>query len=177
MNRNKYKMMATIGVLTALSVILSYIKLPIIPPPFAFLTLEFADVPMVVALLLYGPVPALVISVLRNLLSLIITDSMGIGVLANLILDGVFLLAYALTWRAGRKPIKALIIACVSTVLASIFFNFAVFIPLYRFVGMYPEGVPAWYYIAAGLLPLNLVKWPLMSVLGYWLHKPVRRLA
>lgn len=173
-----YRKLTTMGVLTALSVILSLLELPIIPPPFHFLKLDFADVPILLSLLLIGPGPALVISVLRGAIRIFVSNSMLVGELANLLLDATFIAAYCIAarLRAGRLHDRSrMSIAAVTNIVLSVVYNFAIFIPLYKLLGMYPEGVPAWYYVAAGLLPLNLIKWPLVSVIAYWLGKPLRR--
>lgn len=172
-----YRTLTTIGVLTAASILLSLVELPIIPPPFTFLKLDFADVPVILACLLMGPLPALVISLVRNIIGIFTTSTMGIGSVANFMMAALYVLVFYLISRKNKDN-KRLIVAMASAsgvnIAASVVLNFAVFIPLYQLVGMYPNGVSPIYYIAAGLLPLNLVKWPVLSVVSFLLSKPLR---
>ncbi len=172
---NRYKTITTVAVLAAASILLSYIELPIIPPPFSFLRLDFAELPVLLGLMILGPVPTIVLCALRFLITIASTSTPIVGPLANITLELIFIGAWCLMAYRVKKPIPRMVWVNAITVVGAVVCNFLLFIPLYQMMGMFPEGVPALYYIVAGILPLNLIKWPLMTALAHWVAKPLRR--
>src|SRR6185437_14136427 len=85
MKKLSVKSFVIIGMLSSLSFILMLIKFPI--PPFPpYLTVDFSDIPALIAAILLGPVPAILVALFKNILDYFITGSgtgIPIGHLAN----------------------------------------------------------------------------------------------
>ena len=87
-------------VLTALfasiSILLSYFEVPVIPPPFTFLKLDFAEVPIILCAIIFGFVPAVCAEFVRSVISFFLTGSptAGVGTAFNFVLGVVFAVIY-----------------------------------------------------------------------------------
>ena len=75
---------ACAAIMTALAVSLMYVEvsLPFMPP---FLKFDFSEVPVLVGSFALGPIYGVIIELLKNLLHLPATGTMGIGELSNFI--------------------------------------------------------------------------------------------
>lgn len=170
MAKKTTRIMTMTAVLAAVSIVLSYFEIPIIPA-FPFLKLDFAEVPIILCALFLGPVPAITAEGIRNLFALLLTGTatLGIGTLANFILGTLFVLALHLYVRNTNHKYNrfvGLLAASIFITLAASILNLVLFVPLYQMVGMFPQGVAPIYFVIAGILPLNLIKWPLLSIIS-----------
>jgi len=157
----------------ALSVLLSYFEIPIIPA-FPFLKLDFAEVPIILSAVLLGFVPAVCAEGIRSLIALFLTGtaSAGVGTAFNFVLGVLFAFIYCffLRSKSWKLLLKMIVVAFGLTVVACIL-NFVAVVPLYKQIGMFPQGIATEYYILAGALPLNLVKWLSNSLLAALISK------
>ena len=88
---------AACAILTAMAVLLMYLEIPLPFMP-VFLKFDFAELPVLIGTFALGPVWGIVIELLKNLIHLPVTQTMGIGELSNFI-TGVIYVA-----TAGHLP-------------------------------------------------------------------------
>ncbi|MDT3972846.1 ECF transporter S component, partial [Staphylococcus saprophyticus] len=76
------KRLITISMLSAVAFILMFIKFPIpfLPP---YLTLDFGDVPALLATFILGPVAGLIVEFIKNLLNFLFNIGDPVGPVAN----------------------------------------------------------------------------------------------
>lgn len=171
--KQNIRLMTFTALLAAVSVLLSYFEIPIIPA-FPFLKLDFAEVPIILSAMLLGFVPAVCAEGVRSVIALFLTGtaSAGVGTAFNFVLGVLFALIYCffLGKKSWRLPVKMLVGALGLTIIACLL-NFVAVVPLYKQIGMFPQNVATEYYIWAGALPLNLVKWLSNSLLAALVSK------
>lgn len=76
------KRLITISMLSAIAFVLTFIKFPIpfLPP---YLTLDFSDVPSLLATFTFGPVAGIIVALVKNLLNYLFSMGDPVGPFAN----------------------------------------------------------------------------------------------
>ena len=76
------KRLITISMLSAIAFVLTFIKFPIpfLPP---YLTLDFSDVPSLLATFTFGPVAGIIVALVKNLLNYLFNMGDPVGPFAN----------------------------------------------------------------------------------------------
>ncbi len=166
------KDIAVMAVLAAMAYLISFFKFPIFPSA-SFLHLDFSNVFIMLAGFIYGPVSAVTVGLVKELLSVLTkTSTGGIGELANFIV----LVAYAVvpaTLYRFRKGIKVvilgLVIGCVLQVVAGLVTNRYLFFPLYGLESKFKSFITV-------ISLFNLIKAASVSVLTLLLYKRIKKL-
>ena len=166
------KKIATIGMLCALAyVAMALIHVKLIPAA-GFLTYDPKDVIIAVGGFLLGPVYALVISVIVAFLEMItISESGIIGFVMQVIATAAFVIPAAIMYKKNRSRRSALIGLAVGTgcmVAIMVLWNY-ILTPLY--MGAARSDVAA--MLVPIIIPFNLIKGVLNSVLTLLIYKPV----
>ena len=138
---NPYRV-AVIGVLSAIAVILMYLEIPVpfMPP---FIKFDFSDLPPLLGAYALGPAAGMIICLIKNLVHLMVSNSMFVGELSNFLLGTVFVLTAGLIYRHHKTKRTALIggiAGAVAMGVFSIFSNYVIVYPVYYQVAM-PEAV------------------------------------
>jgi riboflavin transporter FmnP len=173
--RSPARYAAYMGVFTALAVLFTFVLHIPIFPPVSFLKLDFADVTVVFAGVMFGPVSSVAVAAIKNLINLPIDigETGGAGVVSNFICAAAFGLTVSFIYNAksGRKSAARLIAAFVCGVFAeiciSILSNKFIIIPVY--ITLWGDGARLYdnvgYYL--GWVPLfNLVKFGLQAFMS-----------
>ncbi len=148
--------LTTMGLLGALAIILGLFKFPIIPAA-PWLEFDFADVPVLIGTLLFGPIPGLSILLVVSAMQAFLLGGNGIiGMFMHFFASGVLLLVFSAVYR-GKKGVWRSILSVVAGALCMA----AVMIPLnYVFTPML-FGVPREFVtemLLPALIPFNLIK-------------------
>ncbi len=164
-----------IGVLSALGLMLRFHLLQIsILPAAPFLKYDPADIPAILAGFAMGPLAGFAVEVLKNLLAIVAGMAPGglVGESANTLAGGVFVLVSAIIyWRRKSRgtAIIGMIAATVVAALAMAVANYYIFLPIW---GIPMEQLKT--YAIRFILPFNLLKFAISSVLTFLLYKRVR---
>lgn len=172
-----------IAVLTALASILFLIEIPVV----AFYKLDLSNLPVLLGAFSMGPVPGLIILLLKSLIGMLHSSSMYVGELADFIMGAAFVLPAALIYRRHKTRNTALIGMAVSTVVmivVAVLVNWKLMIPFYMtaygmpmeaVVGMATKAVPfvdtEWKLLLCVTAPFNLLKGVVLSALTFVLYK------
>ena len=129
-----------ISIMAALSFLIMLIEfpLPFMPP---FLKLDFSEIPALLIAFSMGPLGAVMVELIKNLLHLLKTTSAGIGELANFIVGAFLVVPVGLVykWNKTKKGAYiALAVGLVSMTVFSSIFNYLVLLPLYAKVLGFP---------------------------------------
>ncbi|MGY3765192.1 ECF transporter S component [Vagococcus vulneris] len=178
MRKSKTEKMVVIAVLSAMAYVLMLISFPVIPV-FSWLKVDFSDIPVLIGTFIYGPLGGIATAFIRSGLHFITTG----GDLPNLIGDTtafvasvVFLLPIYKSAQVGKTG-KNLIIGMISsTLLLTVFMavaNYFVITPLYlNLLGM-DFGMPIATMVLYGIIPFNLIKGVMVSVVFAVVYKKV----
>lgn len=170
MEKNKTKIIAGTGIFTALSFLVSFLEFPIFPAT-SFLQIDFSAVFTLLSGFVFGPVSAIIVSLIKELLRFLINpgSSGGIGELANFIIT----LSYVLLPTVLYRKIKGIKVVIITLVISSVFAsgvalltNKFILFPLYGFSQFFAS---VWWYV----LLFNLIKYFAVSLLTFIIYKRV----
>lgn len=178
------KNIAGMAVFTALAYATYFLEIPIFAAtPASFLKLDFSCVFILLAGFMYGPLPAIIVTVIKEALHIPVGTTMGVGELANVIMT----LAYVLvptTVYTKRKGIKVVLITLTIGSLLQIgvallvnrFINYPFF--AFMFGGsIFGFGVEEFFAMTWWLLILfNVIKAVSISFITLLLYKRVSAL-
>ena len=178
-----------IGMFSALAAVLETLQIPV---PFAppFYKLDFAELPVLVGGFAMGPVPAMLIAVVKNLLKLLIngTSTFYVGEVANALGSMLLSVPATLIYRRHKTKKVAMAALAVSVVIAGIgagFINCFLTIPTYAiaFGGMEniiamgtavnPAITNLYTFAIFAIVPFNLLKCSLNALVTVLVYKRI----
>ncbi|MBQ4050532.1 MAG: ECF transporter S component [Oscillospiraceae bacterium] len=129
---NVRKMVVT-ALLAALSIVLMQlgIKVPFMP---SFITLDFSELPALIASFSMGPLAGAAVCLVKNLVNLMFSTTGGVGELSNFMLGILFVVPSGILYRLIRGRKGALIgslIGAVCMAVFSVFSNYYLVYPVY----------------------------------------------
>lgn len=187
------KQITTIAIMGAISAVLMMFSFAL---PFApsFLKLDVSDLPVIICGFLLGPVSGVITAFIKIVLNLLLngTGTMFVGETSNLALTIAYVLPASIIYKRNKTRQSAIKGLVVSTILVSILAlasNYFVMFPLYAklmglsmdaIVGMASAVNPlvndALTMFIFALLPFNLVKYSLVSVICVFAYKHLSHL-
>ena len=190
--RMKVKKIAFIGLMGAVSAVLMLFRFPIpfMPP---FLSFDLSGLMKMLGGFMFGPMAAACIIVVKILLQLVMQGSfsLGTGELQNLILSCSYVLPALIIYHRNKTKKMAITGMAVSTIFVSVmavFTNLYLIIPFYvKLFGMSMDDIitmcrtvnPAMKNVTSmavfGLLPFNLIKYGVTSLVTFIVYKRLSR--
>ena len=182
--------MIKISLLGAISFILMIFEfpLPIFP---SFLKMDISDVPSLIGGFALGPVAAIFIQFIKNILNVLImgTKTGGVGELSNFFIGSSFAVVASIIYRQ-KKSIKTGVIACICATIVmtifGVFSNYFVMIPLYSnfmpidaIVNLGTSVNPAikdvFTLVLYGIAPFNILKGIVVSIVTMPIYKKISK--
>ncbi|MDE7296662.1 MAG: ECF transporter S component [Clostridia bacterium] len=171
---------AYIALFTALAYVVTFFEFPIFPTV-SFLKLDFANVFFLFEGFMFGPVEVTISILIKELLSLADSSTLGVGELANFIMSFAYVIVPSVGYRflKGKGWVCALLgIACVLQIgvsfLVNRYINFPFFGEVFHAFGSM-SGIEffdtVWYYVLA----FNAIKSVSISIVIFLLYKPLSR--
>lgn len=184
---------AYIGIFAAIGAILVYFEFPL---PFApsFYELDFSFVPELVCAFSLGPVAGVVCALVKELLKLLLrgTTTAFVGDLSNFVMGCAFILPASVIYYAKKSRKSAVIGMAAGTLVLTVFgsvfnafyllpaFSALYGMPLEAIIGMGTKVNPAINSVSTlvlfAVVPFNLLKGVLVSVITFLLYKHIERL-
>ena len=131
----KVRMMAQMGMLSAIAVVLMLFEIPL---PFApsFYEIDFSEVPVLIGCFTMGPLAGAIIELLKILLNFAIngTATAGVGEVANFLIGCAFVIPAAVIYKKKRTRTGAIIGMVTGTLFMTFigcFLNAFVLLPTY----------------------------------------------
>ena len=143
----KLRRLAVTAVLSALGAILMYfpkLTLPFMP---SFISLDFSDLPALLAAYSMGPLSGVTVCLVKNLVSLLGSMTGGVGELSNFIISAAFVLPAGIVYKYRHDRASALWSALLGAAAAaglSILSNCFIVYPIYEKI-MSPEAILSMY--------------------------------
>lgn len=177
MQQNQNKRLITISMLSAVAFVLTFIKfpLPFLPP---YLTLDFSDVPTLLATFLLGPVAGIIVAFIKNLLNFFFNMGDPVGPVANFLAITSFLLtAYYIykNKRSNQSLTMGLIVGTIVMTIVLSILNYFVLLPLYGMIFNLTDIVHNLkVIIVSGVIPFNIIKGIVISLMFFFIYNRVK---
>lgn len=171
----KIRKMVTMAILVAISIVLvSVIHVPLIPAV-PFLEYDPADIPILIGAFAYGPVAGIILTVVTSVIQgLTVSASSGLyGIIMHIIATSVLVLVASGIYRVRHTKKGAILGLVCGTVAMAL-----VMLPANHFITPAFMGVPTEVLDALllpGILPFNLIKAGINSVVTFLVYKTVSR--
>ena len=180
------KNMVLVSILGAISGVLMLFKFPLPIAP-TFMKMDFSDSVLIIGGFLTGPVYSLIMIFIKWIVKLIITSTSTAyaGELSGLILNISFILPRSYFYsknKTKKTAIILMIIFSITTSLIAIFTNVYMIFPLYGLSGnaivgpfkvLFPFVDSVWQVMLISILPFNLMKIAINSIIALILYKKV----
>ena len=168
--KNPTKKLVALALFTAFAFIFSFLSFPIFPVAAPFLKLDFGNVFIMLSGFLFGPVEAIVVTLIKELLALTNSTSGGVGELANFLMTSSFVLLPSILYKY-KKGLKTVALslsgAClIGTTVAALVNRFITF-PLYMGAAAADVFNSLFWYV----IGFNIIKTVSISVLTVLLYK------
>lgn len=174
------KNVAGMAVFSALSFVVYLLEIPIFAgTPASFLELDLSNVFVMLAGFMYGPIPAIIITLVKELIHVTVGSTGGVGELANFIITSAYVLVPSIVYyyKKGIKTVViTLLIACLVqtgiSLLVNNFINFPFFTGSVPFVTTQTSNrlfANLWVYVLA----FNAIKSVVISTITILLYKKV----
>lgn len=174
------KNVAGMAVFSALSFVVYLLEIPIFAgTPASFLELDLSNVFVMLAGFMYGPIPAIIITLVKELIHVTVGSTGGVGELANFIITSAYVLIPSIVYyyKKGIKTVViTLFIACLVqtgiSLLVNNFINFPFFTGSVPFVTTQISNrlfANLWVYVLA----FNAIKSVVISTITILLYKKV----
>ncbi len=191
MNNSRTNLIVKISMLSAIAVVLSFVEAQIPIFPF-FLKLDIADIPAVIGAIALGPIPAVVIVFIKNILHGIIgSSSAGVGELANFLIGSALVLPLGIAMK-NKKSVKNYLIGSVLGIalmlISASILNVYVLLPMYETVMNFPTAkvievcnvinpnvTDLKGYVLYIVVPFNLLKGVIVMGVGFLVFKGLQR--
>ena len=196
MNTNKKmttRAITQIGMLGAIAVVLMLFEIPL---PFApsFYEIDFSEVPVLIGCFSMGPAAGAMIEFVKIILNLVIngTKTAGVGEIANFIIGCSFCVPAGIIYKTKKTKKNALLGMAAGTIFMTIlgcFINAYILLPTYAAAFKMPieslvemgTAVNAnitslFTFVVFAVVPFNLIKGVLVSILTFLLYKRIERL-
>lgn len=164
----KIRKIVSIGVFSALELVLYYIRfpLPIFP---SFLQVQFSMIPLLICGFCYGYTVSLITLIIKTIIASLISmgESMAIGEMADMVIGIIVLFVTTFIYKKNKTKKNALIsmiFGLLAWVISSALLNYFVLIPLY--IKIYMKGNVDVFIGACSIIPgINNDNYKIMYVL------------
>ena len=133
MKKNKLASIIGSSILGAVGFILMYIEISVPIMPF-FVKLDFSELPALIAAFAYGPLYGAAVCLVKNILHLFVTNTAGVGELANFLMGIFFVIPAGLVYKKLKSRKGALIGSLVGAAVMAVacfFINLFIAYPIY----------------------------------------------
>ena len=183
-----------IGIFSALAAVLMYLEIPFFfAPPEAY-KLDFSEVPVLISGFMLGPIEGVITEFIKILIKLIIkpTSTAFVGEFANLVIGITFILPASIIYKKKKSRKGALIGMGTGTLIMTVagcFINAFVLLPAFAYLfgnvpvseiikmgtAVNPAITNMFTFIILAVVPVNIVKGVLVSIVVYLIYKPVTK--
>ena len=186
---------ASCAILSAMAAILMYFEISptllLLPFP-DFLKFDLSEIPVLIGTFALGPVWGVIIELIKNLIHLPASGTMGVGELSNFLTGSIFVLTAGLIYRKIRTKKGAAVSMIIATIVlsaASVPVNYFINLPFYAKAFNFPlEAIIATSakvnplvkdtvsLLLAVFVPFNLIKGTVVGIVTFFVYKPISKL-
>lgn len=166
---SKLVKLVVLSLLATVSLILFFISfpLPLLPP---YLKVDFSDIPALIAGLIFSPLAGIFVVFMKNALYFAFSGATDpIGVIANFIAGTLFIFPVAYLYhryKGVKSVISGLVIGTAGMAIIMSVLNYVIILPAYSWlIGMEMNNTIKWTSVIVGILPFNILKGIIVSML------------
>ena len=167
--------LVVMALLVAVSVVLIYaIRFPLVPAA-AFLEYDPADIPILIGALAYGPLAGVMLTVIASVIQgLTVSAGSGLyGIVMHIIATSTLVIVAGSIYKVRRTKSGAILALVCGTLAMGLIMMPANHFITPMFTGWPTEAVDA--LLLPGILPFNLIKAGLNSIVTFLVYKTVSR--
>lgn len=172
MNKSRINFMVKVAVFSAIAFLLQ-VAGGMLPKVSGFLEIEISDLPAIIMSFALGPWAGVLVELIKNLLHMTMSTTGLVGELANFLMNGcfVFVCGYFYSKEKTRKnAVLSLIVATITLVIAGIFANLYIMIPLYMPNAPFVDKLRLVLFTIA---PFNFVRGSVLSFITLLIYKRI----
>ena len=193
--KNKFLTTRTMVVTAILGAVAGLLMLAELPLTFVapnFYKLDLSELPVMIGTFALGPVAGVLIELIKILVKFVIkgTSTGGVGELANFLIGCAFVIPAGILYqmkKTKRRALLGLALGTLTMALAGMVMNALVLLPFYSKMmpletiislgaAIFPQVNSVWSFALWCVVPFNLIKGIVISVLTMFLYKRVSRL-
>lgn len=189
--------MTLLAAMSAITVVMyNFLAIRAVPGFPFFLSLDISDAPVLLTGFMLGPLAGAIVVLIRFLLKLPMTSTMGVGETADLILGLTFVLTASLVYKKTRTKQGAMIglgIGIITTTAVAVIVNRFILVPFfvwYIFGGSWDALLNALgpiypgitrdnffvYYLLLATIPFNLIRLLICGLIVFALYKRLQKI-
>ncbi len=161
MKKKSTRVLVFAGVLASVSAVLMFLEFPLGFAP-SFYKMDFSEVPVLIGAFAYGPVVGIIIEGVKIIVrtSIVGTQTMGVGELANFLIGISFVVPASLIYKAHKTKKSAVIglaVGSLAMIIVGTLLNAFVLLPAFAFFLSTPETtytVDSFVYLGSLVNPL-----------------------
>ena len=187
MNNKKIRFLTITAILGALATVFQMFEIPVPVLVPGFIKLDFSDLPAILATFLVSPLSGVIVCLIKNIIHIATSSSVGIGELANFLTSAACVLPAGIIYKRNKTRKGALIAMLTGTLcfsLMGIMSNYFIMFPFYTtlmnipmeaIIGMCQKILPfidsQFEVILLSVTPANLIKGIAVSIVTFLLYK------
>jgi len=203
MNNKKIRFITITAILGALATVFQMFEIPVPVLVPGFIKLDFSDLPAILATFLVSPLSGVIVCLIKNVIHIATSSSVGIGELANFLTSAACVLPAGIIYTlkpTKKMAVVAMIAGALVSGVASIFINYFITYPFYMsafglteeaIIGMYSEvvalqsemfgisaapAVTLWDALIWFNAPFTILKFAACSVVVFFIYKPLAKI-
>ena len=177
------------ALLSSVAAVLMYLNMavPIFP---TFLKMDLSDLPALIAAFTWGPAAGVIVELVKNLLHAFTTSTAGIGETANFLIGSALVAPAGMIYRQFRTKkgaLAGLVVGTLVMALTAALANYFLLLPFYsrlipleKIITLSSRILPAVHdkftLVLYAIVPFNLLKGTLVSLMTLWLYKRISSL-
>lgn len=203
MNNRKIRFLTITAILGALSAVFQLFEIPVPVLVPGFVKLDFSDLPAILATFLVSPLSGVIVCLIKNVIHIATSSSVGIGELANFLTSAACVLPAGIIYKfkpTKKMAVAAMLIGALISGIMSIFINYFITYPFYMsafglteeaIIGMYSEvvqlqaeifgisaapAVTLWDALIWFNAPFTFLKFVACSFVVFFIYKPLAKI-
>ena len=168
----KTRQLTTLAMMAAMAILVTFISIPVMPPPATFLRYDPKDVIIVISGFMFGPFAVVMLAAVTALVEMVTISESGIwGFLMNFLSSSAFAMPAAFIYKKYRTLMGAvvgLLVGIAGVIPVMLLWNY-IMVPIYT--GMPREVVATW--LVPIFLPFNAIKYGLNAAIAMLVYKPI----
>ncbi|WP_102692545.1 ECF transporter S component [Rummeliibacillus pycnus] len=165
MKNTKLQKMVSIGMLSSISFVLMIFNFPLPAFP-SYLEVDFSDVPALIAAITMGPIAAIVVEFIKNILNWFYVGSptgVPVGQIANFTTSILFIMPVYFVYKrlsTAKGLTTGLVMGTLTMAIGMSVLNYYLFMPMYNYFLNVPTetGAALTKTIVTFVLPFNIIK-------------------
>lgn len=193
--KKRIAIITEVGIFSGLSVLLYYMRFPL---PFlfpSFLQIQFSALPVVIAGFALGPKLGAIVLIIKTIICIPFTTTMGVGDLADFLINLAYLLITSILYlknKTKKVAAKSLFYGSIGWIIVSALANYFILVPFYielfmkgdvdvfvsacRIVPLLTKDNYRIMYVLFAAIPFNMIISAVVSIVTFIVYKRISQI-